>query len=610
MNIPWRKLRSKSPLPTVHGRDPFQYRLFAELFAAFLRQRTARWRLRRSDYFSPLDLNLAARRIRLDLRIDRPLLKEFLNLYGESLRIPPGAGDDAREVTAFVPVLSHPKRLLLRAQQRLNGEPLPGLQRYDESRILARDLLALLYAGQTSISDSSLRTDVQDPRRTSRLRLIVSALLFSDPHRLKERLEKWCEKDPTRRLYFNFGLGDEKTLSAWIKAEGNEFLPGLGDELEKSLASFVQDHIGGGHRSSRDFEIDLLHRPGGLAYFPTFELLLLHAVQDLAKMLIETESPRLRGQATVSPRAALVANVPDIAKRMLAALHETETLVKLLRTQASDEAYLDFIRHLDRWVSYAVVTFRPSVPFSITFEDVFPLDKPGGKPLTWWERKRRTLWKTVHHYPLPLKDALSVHVEVVSTETELVAAHCDSIALKPDGSVEKVETVFGQKFEPNERLLHRYSSKRPAEGVEVAAERGMADRIWLEVRWKLLANVKAGYWSAAATFAVAAVFVAVVAVWSVYDSRTNSLIDDTVVVGTLATGLALWLITTQYRSSVVHRKLWIARWAMYISIIAMVASLATLGVIRFVNAAHAHRTCTKQSTQACSHASTGSGRGR
>lgn len=200
----------------------------------------------------------------------------------------------------------------------------------------------------------------------------------------------------------------------------------------------------------------------------------------------------------------------------------------------------------------------------------------GTEPLSKRQRLKR-LVHTEHHYPLPLKDALSVHVEVRSDEPEIEVGRRRVVELAPSGELGPVHGMFSHKLEPTARLIHRYSSKRPPEGREPEAEALLVNSLFLETRIVLAPNIRAAYSVAAAAFGAAAIFVSYVCWRGIADGSTAGLIGEALTTGALATGLALWLITTQYRVRIIHRKLFWARPALYVSISLIVLSLIAYG---------------------------------
>jgi hypothetical protein len=557
--------------------------------------------LRRTDTFVPVDLNLAERKVSLVGRIDRRMLADFLALNGKQLNISRGEASRARDVTCYVPVLSHPKRLLLRASQTMNGDVLPSVQRYDDSQILARDLLALLIAAQWPPSAThppvTELADLQEVPR--RLRLLLGSLVLIDPHRLRERIFKWAKAREAAVLFqWNRGLVAERLLLDWISSEGDGVARDFGTVLAAELRPLVRRHLNlsplvdgtepnaGAERPDDDdwpwgFCLIPDARPEGLRAFPSVESLLLHGIQDVLKMTLETASPSPRNGVRASRRAELALEPLEFAREVRLSLEQTKTLYKVLQNQRDDSAVRDFVRHLDRWVSYAVVTVRPGTPFAIDFEDIFELRRPGGVRQPAYVRVWRRLFDTKHHYPLPLKDALSVHVELHSDEPELLLGRRRVFSLTPSGQEKEVTDLFGHKFEPTRRLVHRYSSKRPAEGAEPESERVAKHRLWLEVRIKL-SGVRGAYIAAATTFALAAGYINYICTRALVDGATSGRVGDALTLGTLATALALWLVTTQYRVPIIDRKLVLARWLLYVAIAVMVGSLSVYGVARLI----------------------------
>jgi hypothetical protein len=568
--------------------DLYSLPLFAENLAAYLRRNGARWRLRRTDEYLPRDWHLAERTVHLVGRIDRELLLDFFAVHGSRFGLTPPTLAQVRKFTCLIPVDSHPKRLLLAPTQTLNGAPLPSLHRYDDSRILSRDLLDMLRARQFHESAAHPKIPRLDDSETlRRIRLLLAATFFSDPARLSERLREWLKKrDQTNKLFVGGGIVDTELLLAWIRCEGDEFAPKLGGHLADQLRPFVTDYTNPAKppnsRPDR-YYLDSAWRPGDLQLFPTIDSLLLHGVQDVLKLTIETAHSRSR-RNTPLVRERLMRNPRELAGEVRKTYEAVETLSLLLRNQSDRTVLNDLGRYLTNWVSYAAVPVEVGVPFSISWSNITVLRAARQGSIV--ERFRRRLF-TRHLYPIAFKDALSVHVEIKIDDPEIDAGQRRVVQIKqgrPDSLSKKpepVNTVFGHKLEPTRRLVHRYSSKRPIEGVQSDEDR--FDALFLQTRIRIAPNVFLGYVLASVVFMAAGGFDTIVAVKALIDGSTESLVTPAVETAALASALALWMITTQYRVPLIAGKLIPARWVFAIAIIFMVVPLSIYGLVRTFN---------------------------
>jgi hypothetical protein len=156
-------------------------------------------------------------------------------------------------------------------------------------------------------------------------------------------------------------------------------------------------------------------------------------------------------------------------------------LVDRLEQIESEGALGELAQDLDSWWAYAVTDITLGVPFSIKTSETLPLARgvlqPEEAPLLrrasyrvsrWWTQTRRTS----HHYPLFLKDAAAVHVEVDIREPELRAPLPRPGASPPrvpglvmelnadDALYPSLSFVFANTARASERLFHYYSARR------------------------------------------------------------------------------------------------------------------------------------------------------
>jgi hypothetical protein len=547
--------------------------LFPETFATFLRFNPALWRMRRVDRFVPQDLDLAEHQTSIQGLIDVSLLEEFLARRTDVLRLPDVEARNGDPITLFVPAISAPKRLLLNFSARgEGGESLPMLSRAEGSTIVARDLLSRLLRNSVGRVDG-----LEDLTRAhERLSALITTLVFLNPHRLAERLERWPHR--RHRLRGDRGL-DRRDLVEWVRQEGEEFIADGGQLLAGELASFLQkERLAGGPLPER-------MRPDGLRYFPTLESLLLHGVQDLLKIVVQSEEAWGAGSDELNRRAALMRDMSGIAIRVSDALNGLPLLYELLSRQRDHSATVELYRHLDRWTAFAVVDARLGVPFVLKFSQTLPLTERRKrrwflKPFVYVRDKFR-LFRTFHLYPLAGQDAISVHAEVAVPDPELRLPRRSAVVRARGRRRRRVHHIFGHELRPTGRLLHRYSSRRPEATKPPTLTPAAAGELFLRVQLKLLRSIRYGYTFAPVAFLMAGAYVSWVVGDALIDHRTVAKPETQLAVGALAATLSLWLTAVQHRRAVVYRKLWLARRLFYLALYLTLIPLALYGLREF-----------------------------
>lgn len=569
-------------------RELFAYAEFPETFAGFLRHRRHLWATRRTDRFTPLDINLAEHHLTIQGSIGPELVNNFLALYGEDLLIPEKPEvRDGEILSLYIPAASFPKRQLLRFSVRdAKDAALPILSRSEGAPIAAREILALLI-----LSKNIEMEELDDVSRQRALKTLIATVVFQDPHRLAERLQRWeSRRDPLRPDAGLEAAEDESDLQRWIEQEAEEFLPRSGDDILQAVTPTLE----------RLQELDrawawipVSARPDGLRYFPTVGALLLHGVQDLLKNVLQFADPwkpeepdggdavaahggaaEARGEPDESGQRAILARRSEaLAKEVKRVLAELPILETLLTAQQHDGATSEFFRSLDRWTAYVVTTIRLKVPFIVKFDQTLPLLR---NPEDWeqfsWLKKKRRLFSTHHEYPLALRDALAVHAELVMNDLEIRYDQTEVVEVQGTQRI-PVSDVFGNELRASSRLIHRYSSKRPDPTSESDAGTAARRHLYLRVPIRLVKSIRYGYAAASAAFLATAGYVLGTVVWAFVNDTDIERIEAPVIAGSLAVTLSLWLTAVQHPRPVVYRKLWLARRCFYLSLLITIGAL-------------------------------------
>lgn len=591
---------TESPTRTSSGSaaDLFTYGAFPPAFAAFLRQNPGYWRLRRVDRFRPIDTNLALHRATLQCRIDPALLDRFLDLYEDDLDLPETTYGGGDELTVYVPVMRFPKRLLLDFTTADDaGKSIQLLTRTEDSSVAASFIISLLVEG--------LDRELRD-REVVALHVILSTLIAQNPHDLEDRINEWvrerCAKGEDRRYSPENPLRP-RDLSAWIHDEGEDFQPGLGTALQAALAPLLwaaaidrpQRYMPGDAEADRVGALDVPDpRQGGLKHLPSMSYVLLHAVHDLLRMSVEF-APSWSDDENTQPEDGNHVLQSDLMADPLLLIRHLQhnvlpgirVLRELLRGPRRGDALPDLLRDLDSWTAYVVKDIRLGVPFSITFTQTLPLrteDLKWPRPVRWIEGRWRTVWRSNHRYPIPLKDAPSMHVEVDVPDPEL------RIPLKPgyppkrlgilvwipgkrETYLDKPLDAFDAEARPSDRIVHFYSSRRAEESRRLD---DLAPYVHLYVPIRLTFGVLFGYLAASVAFVLAAIFVGWEAFPTIVTAERPPLLLETVEVAILSVTLSLFLVSTQHPSPLVTRKILGARLAFAVSIATILAAVSTL----------------------------------
>jgi hypothetical protein len=546
---------------------------FAPAFATFLRQHPHEWRLRRIDHFCPIDSALADWRITVQGRI-RPAFLEYFMASAGDLTIPDPAYDAGRELTVYLPAIRLPKRPLLNFSARDDEDhTLPVLTRFETATISGLYILLLL-----------LRPDEVsklDDRVSRGLHIVLASLIVQSPFGLEGRIREAA-----------FSLPDKQCLSPddlrkWIRMEGEFFLAGLGDPLVASLEPLLAG-TGGAPLTVGDPTSELEPAPDEiLARFPTIESLLLHSIRDVLKILVEF-APAWRGKTAgedLRTRADLTTSPEKLAGEVL---NLVVPGMEELRRQlpSSPEAMRELLVDLTSWTAHVVRTIHVGVPFHLKFSQSWDLrgkESKGGRLGQLINDRRREFWRVSHQYPLHLRDAPSVHVEISIPDPELRVRpdHRKDVKRKLRlgtdlvvGPVRgPVETVFGAYERVSERVIHMATSRRLEEARHLAA----FDRsLKLFVPLRLGGPVFWGYIATSVAFFAATAYVGFATARHFIGAANVVPLTTVLAIGGVSVTFALWQIRGQHARPIVNRMLFPARASFYIAMCVTLLCLLAL----------------------------------
>jgi len=638
---------------------------FGRAFAVFLRQYPQLWRIRRTDRFRPFAMHLAHREIDLHGRIPPTLVEHFLLTAGSELTTSappagkadptPGEPTPAVEpegalrtkeppavavgdaVTALIPIARRPKRLLLQSHIDRGGEgPLDALSRYEDSWLEALNLLSRTKQQVDELilaNPASARTlHPVKPEEEFPLLLFFATLVFQNPSALRERVYRWSKENG-----ITFGPGSPLSaddLKCWIRDQGDFFHPGVGSELAELLGPLIPE------LQDSKLVVPPPASSSPLYYFGSVPSLFLHAIRDFLKLIYSAspswpESDSGWGGGQEGTGAATAEELlDDEAAFAESAYHLLLDGIVLAEEKLSDqpdwvgsEVWTELGDSLDHYWAYTQADIRLGVPFNVHVSETLPLvrrpwpDRPKKGVRRRIEQWKRTCYRTGHFYPLALKDAQSVHIEVEVPHAELAIPPLERrgtstpslptrrerpsvnfrqprqsirewwhyvheafrqvpvslILLLPDGSGSDLaspiafEYAFGAWTRPHKKLLHFYSSRQLH---EAPGRDKFSPYLTLFIPLRLMPSVLIGYSAAVAAHLLAAIFVAGSLAASMDRGRAPSFFPEVVAVGLVAVSLSLWLTSNLSKDAIVNEKLVVARHLLEIAVAVILGAFA------------------------------------
>jgi hypothetical protein len=528
-----------------------------QALAGFLRTESASWRLRRLDYFEPQDFHLATHRISLQGRLGAALIDHFRNRTRSVLpeldewEIVPGA-----QLRIILPAILQPKNRFL-LQQRFtartsDGSPLPCLTPMESARLSGLYLFTILNT-QVPLSQRAERNE--DVGSTVRL---LSALAHLNASATRRRIVTWANETDT--LYQGAHERFLEQFWRWVSHDASALVEGLGDQLVDELRQVDFPRIG----------IQLAARPGDLAPYTTVGDLLLASIRDVLLVVLDSTAP-FGEMGEPSPRERLLAHpdtiVTEVRKVFASGMR---TLARLLLHQPTLDGNRELATHLRSWVAYISMEAELGKTFVMTFEQPLPLSS--NDPVK--NDFINAVGQTQHDYPLALRDAASIQVEVALNDSSLAIGPRGRWRRQPglDVSVVHAHTESGlqthfrpdQFFDQQDRISDHELSLHSTRGV------GRASMATLYVPLHLTPLIFLAYLFASIFFILAAGFVA--GAWTVAAVEHKPLYTPEAVFTLEVLGVTLitWLTTVQPSRPLVHKKLLLAHGIFFVGMTVLV----------------------------------------
>jgi hypothetical protein len=543
---------------------------FAVAFASFLRRNPEAWRVRRTDRFRPVDLHLADHEIALQGRVDPGLLQRFAEFEAD----PPIDLDQAllrknESLTVYLPAIVQSKRLHLGFSVHRGRERLPRISHFESARITAVHLLTILI-GDRDITVGEAR----------RLHRVLTTLAFQNPVGLEQRIGAWVQNRPknVRRAWEHGQALEDEQLLEWIHAEAEGFLEGLGPPLRAVADAYLK---GASARAGDSPPYSLAPASvSALGHFGDVTSLLLHDIRDVLKTLVSL-APVLESQAagTTFTRQMLMERPERLARHVEdQVLRGLDSLLKLLKPLSEAPAPTtvreEFQKELEAWTVYIPLDIALGRPFTLRFRETISIG-----PRLNFARQLGFAFSGSHLYPIPLKDADGVHVEVEIPDPALqLGRRLPVVALIPGQESAwrqpeiPMDTVFGSVERASERFVHLYSSRMRREATQYDR---LLPYLRLKVRLRLTWAVLIGHLYAATAFLLAALYIGSAAIPHAVEEREIAPQDLRVIVtvGALTVTVSLWLTAIQYPRPVTFKKLTPARMVLYLALLSILVSL-------------------------------------
>jgi len=540
--------------------------------AAYLRGRAHLWRTRRVDQFTPVDIHLARHTTTIQGQIGAALVTDFLTR--ESLEVPRSTLlADGLEMTLCVPAVSQPKHLLLEFTARDDsGRILPVLTRLAAAQFSATYLLSILDEACGTLLGAPFESD---------LLLLLTTLAYQNPNSLSERVDRWLDtsglhsrgerdhRSPAFRASRHRKASlNGRHLRDWVRREGDLFGEGTGD----ALVTCLDDVLAKEEDASGQIQLPDSADVGALSRFGTVSSLLLYAIRDVLKVVVETTPVWVPGDAAY--RATFLQDPRTLAKRAGKIVEAISSLNEVLNaTPDASPVREEFFRHLDRWTTYAVATIRLGVPFTMEFAETLELE---GRPSVIGRFVAATCFSR-HDYPIAWKDAETLYLEVSLDDPELrFKGPPELLRFKRSDKTmrrEEIRDYFGAMSvgtigEVSDRVVQVHTARRREESGELF-ERGEGV-LRLRVRIAFAKTVWGIALTAMLGFIVATAYI--VSVWwrAIEMRQLPTPLEPVMVVEGFAITLLLWLLTMQQRRPIVHKKLGAASIVFGLSLVGLI----------------------------------------
>jgi hypothetical protein len=570
-------------------------------FASFLRRRSTEWRLRRRDFFVPIDFHLVQRQITLHGQINAGLLDEF-----RTEQQLPELDTEEERTWIYLPFATFPKQILLDFSTfDPSGVRIPLLTRAQAAHVTAEHLFGLFprYARPRSLEERSAAM------------IALETIAASSPIALAAHQRYWLHNIVARRagwrkrrsIRARSALSDQALFELWFETEANAFNDRLQDQTNDIRAA-LWDYIlttslipSADFASRQEFPFASLTEVLALSVQEALRIVAdLHpseyreglnprnrvlarrlqylpdGIRALDRMLEQMTAEPQRQREELESRYELSARrrgethprTRDLRHRVEAArVDEAAASALLLAIQR------EIMTSSVSWMAYLVVPIRVGFPFHYRACEQLPLKIPG-----WWTRQLRRL-HTRQIYHVDVLDSQATHIEVhiddpalklalraprVAFATEPQKAIARRRAPRTSNTWRRPEDVFAREFRESDRLAHFYTASRASQ----APYRGRSGRILLSVQYNVVATIKTSYLIALAAVAGAISYAAYE--WTNGRSAPGGRVNVvTIAVPLFAVIIAF--MTARERRPLAHGKLEAFRLAFYAGVAALVA---------------------------------------
>lgn len=572
---------------------------FRSALAIALRSNPDAWRLRRTDQFSPLDLNSARHRVTLQLLITAEFVNEVIR-GNDDLERTCETAKEGETLSVYIPVLRMPKRILVDFKSTdVAGHAVPLLPRTHDSLIVAEELVASFGVAAPDARYAPLKT-------------ILAALIYLNPVSLLFAVDSFARSNGAP-----FGHGRPLAaadLEAWMFTEAEYLKENMGWSTLRVMRDAASENPEGPLKiplRQRQTEV----RRDAVGYFPTIAHLICYGVRDVLKCVDEwgpAASAATRNKLVHQMRGTneLVAELYREAEldppvdpdwELLAKLHDCiyPGLRYLRRISAEDPGRLkSLIDELETWTPFVIADVTLGKPLVLHIEERLPLGDWHPLP---GERRKRIRRPHEQYYPIVIRDAPSLHVEIQLDDPELrvptrryrdglIRKHLNRrvrvVGFDPDkgrlGFGGQTDSPTGALFEaearPSNRLLHFYASLRRNDGRFWDEIENLHLAIPIRLTWQ----IKLAMYSLCIGLTIAALFTAG-EVWPTTVFRDDPLTwrRELVTISALAVTVGVWSVQWQHPTALVARKLRVFRWWIIASlgliVVTMGAYLAASG---------------------------------
>jgi hypothetical protein len=551
---------------------------FRVVFADFLLRHGDEWRLRRTDEFTPVDLNTARRRITLQGLVSRDLLAHVaqeLEETGASHLVGPRSGSlpqPGEELFILLPFAAYPKRVLLdfsTADSR--GCEVPLVSRLPGSAVTGAHLLAILK------DRSKVSGQHREPSQSAEAGALIvcSAIAALNPAALRERLER-SPRSVSGQRWDKEDI--DLLIGRWVQAEGNRFLHGLGNILAPAITA---SGLVGTGPELRQFI------PRG-----SYDRIQIRRLSDLVLLGIGEVLKVIVSQTQPTEQQRLLSSSAPLAQLVQGYVVPGIDYVLHLAAHLPDAGRLALGRGIVDWNAYLATSVAVDRPFIFKADELIKVS----------HRRRPFHFWTTHSYPLTLTDSPATHVEVACDDLELEIPRWRAIKVRVGDVPVPTQTVFGGEYRESRQVAHFYVSRlgeesparlpapvklltrlRPRRNASAATKRAAVDHAssQLVVRFRLSHTLTVGYWVSLAAVASAAAWLSWEWVRPAWEHHLPPGHENTLLLVTAAfAAFPLWLTSSQHRKALVQQKLLFVRGTIAVALLVPLLAAAFAWAVR------------------------------